>query len=109
MATATPSTSFDSTRSTLAGEQCTTPPRASDAAAVARAREAGVEVRLEVDPHGPHVYPSYCIVLPEAREALGRIAFFVWECLGGYTGGARAKGPRRVGGPAGGTARQSHL
>lgn len=62
-------------------------------AAVTRAREAGVEVRLEVSAHGPHVYPSYCLVLPEAREALGRIAFFVWECLGGYTGGARAKGP----------------
>jgi len=61
-------------------------------AAVEKAREAGVEVRLEVDPHAPHVYPSYCIVLPEGREALGRIAFFVKECLAGHTGGARPKG-----------------
>jgi len=51
--------------------------------AVQRARVAGVEAELEIHPHLPHVYPVYCITIPEAREALGRIAKFINDRLWG--------------------------
>jgi epsilon-lactone hydrolase len=43
-----------------------------------RARQAGVDARLDVWPDLPHVFPVFSI-LPEARDALGRIAAFIEE------------------------------
>ena len=48
----------------------------------ARMREAGVAVRLEIWPRMPHVFQSFCSILPEARRAIGRIGAFVREHAG---------------------------
>ncbi len=45
----------------------------------ARMREAGVVVRIEIWPRMPHVFQSFCTILPEARRAIGRIGAFVDE------------------------------
>jgi epsilon-lactone hydrolase len=45
----------------------------------ARMREAGVEAHLEIWPRMPHVFQSFCPILPEARRAIGRIGAFVRE------------------------------
>ncbi len=45
----------------------------------ARMCEAGVDVRLEIWPRMPHVFQSFCSILPEARRAIGRIGAFVNE------------------------------
>lgn len=44
-----------------------------------RAREAGVDVRLHVEPDEVHVYPTFVDLTPPARDGLARIAAFVAE------------------------------
>eukprot|EP00656_Telonema_subtile_P056415 TRINITY_DN9003_c0_g1_i2.p1 TRINITY_DN9003_c0_g1~~TRINITY_DN9003_c0_g1_i2.p1 ORF type:complete len:403 (+),score=69.64 TRINITY_DN9003_c0_g1_i2:159-1367(+) len=43
---------------------------------------AGGTALLEEHPYCPHIYPTYCIAIPEGREALGRMAQFCFDCVG---------------------------
>jgi acetyl esterase/lipase len=45
----------------------------------ARAKEAGVPVEMEVWDDMPHVWHHYAPILPEAREAIGKIGEFVLQ------------------------------
>ena len=45
-------------------------------------RDAGVPVSLEIWPRMPHVFQSFCSILPEARRAIARIGAFVREHAG---------------------------
>jgi len=51
----------------------------------ARARDAGVDVILDVTADVPHVFQSFAGVLDEADEALDRAAFFLTQRLGSGT------------------------
>lgn len=55
----------------------------------ARLCDAGVAARLEIWPRMPHVFQSFCPILPEARRALRRIGAFVREHV---SAGATARG-----------------
>ena len=48
----------------------------------ARAKAAGVPVKMEVWDDMPHVWHHYAPILPEAREAIGKIGEFVLEHTG---------------------------
>jgi len=45
--------------------------------AVEKVKEAGGSVVLEVHPYACHIFPTFCMVMPEAMESLGRIGQFV--------------------------------
>ena len=47
-----------------------------------RAREAGVEVEVDVWDDMPHVWHHFAPILPEARQAIGRIGEFVRKHTG---------------------------
>ena len=47
----------------------------------AKARAAGADVRLHVEPDEIHVYPAFFDVSPRAQAALGRVAQFVQDCF----------------------------
>ena len=47
-----------------------------------RAKEAGVQVEVEVWDDMPHVWHDYAPILPEARQAIGRIGEFVRQHTG---------------------------
>jgi acetyl esterase/lipase len=42
-----------------------------------RARDAGLDVELQLWHHVPHVWQFFAAVLPEARESLDAMAIFV--------------------------------
>ena len=48
----------------------------------ARANEAGVPVEMEVWDDMPHVWHHYAPILPEARQAIGKIGEFVLQHTG---------------------------
>jgi epsilon-lactone hydrolase len=54
-----------------------------------RARDAGVDVVLDITADVPHVFQSYAGVLDEADQALDRAAFFLTQHLTGRLGGER--------------------
>jgi monoterpene epsilon-lactone hydrolase len=58
------------------------------AALAARAREHGVDVRLELYPADSHVFQVYWSFLPEAADALAQAGAFIRDSLA--TGGAAA-------------------
>jgi acetyl esterase/lipase len=41
-----------------------------------KAKEAGVDVTLEVWPHVPHIWPVFAPILPEGQQALDRAGEF---------------------------------
>lgn len=51
--------------------------------AAQKVREAGGRVELDVSDYGCHIFPTFCLVVPEAMEALGRLATFVRDSLHG--------------------------
>jgi monoterpene epsilon-lactone hydrolase len=57
-----------------------------------RARDAGVDVILDITADVPHVFQSFEGVLDEADEALDRAAFFIGQRIRGGGGGVRTSG-----------------
>ena len=53
-----------------------------------RARDAGVDVVLDVTAGVPHVFQTYTGVLDEAEEAIDRAVLFLTQRLGGVPGGS---------------------
>ncbi len=51
-----------------------------------RARDAGVDVILDITADVPHVFQSFAGVLDEADEALDRAAFFIGQRIRGGGG-----------------------
>jgi len=49
--------------------------------AAQKVREAGGRVELDISDYGCHIFPTFCLVVPEAMEALGRLATFVRDSL----------------------------